>query len=831
MFDLTEYRTKEKSYADLLGYAAMVADGVVLQKDGSLLAGWYYQGEDLASASASELHMLALKVNEALKKLGTGWMVQATTARIPARDYPDSRFPDRTSRQIERERKAQYQSEGTHFETLSALLLSYMPPLLAETKIADSMVHQAQSGEAKETQQQRLIRQFQEAIGVIENDLRINLKLTRMRMTPFKDDKGNDIPAGGSDALLRWLHYSATGKTHAVRLPDTPMYLDTIIGSEDFIGGFTPKVGEKHIRVISITGLPGETAPAMLDAIGHMQFPMRWTTRFIFLDPALAVARIDKIRKKWKQGVRGFKDQFFQTARGAVNLHALGQSQDAEVALSEAKSGQVRFGYYTSTIVLMDEDAAQLEEHAKQISQALGDLMLTSRIETVNAVEAFLGTLPGNGIANVRRTLLHTFNLSHLLPLTAVWAGPATNPCPFYQQPAPPLLYATTTGGTPFRLSLHLRDVGHTLIAGITGAGKSTLLGLITAQHLRYKSRAGLPAQVFAFDKGNSMFGLAHATGGVHYEIAGDASVLKFAPLDSIDSESERLWAQDWLEGLLTLNGVTVNTDVKAQLTTALKRLANSPAGNRSLSEFISGLQNPELRQAIAQYTDEGGSDILDAQVDSLHLAADGERPGITVFEMEDLLGKGQRIVVPTLMYIFHRVEKALDGRPTLIILDEAWVALSHPVFAEKIKAWLKVLRKANAAVIFATQSIADLGKDDAKSIKDVLLESCPTKILLANPEARNPTTAPLYTGIGLTERQIEIISLLTPQRQYYVMTPAGKRVIDLQLGPVALSFVGASGKDDIANMRRMMAAHGDAWPAEWLRSRGLGQAADEWLS
>ncbi|MGC9217498.1 hypothetical protein, partial [Acidithiobacillus sp.] len=706
MFDLREYRTKEKSYADLVGYAAMVADGVLLQKDGSLLAGWYYQGEDMASASADDLNIMAVKVNNALKRLGTGWMVHATTARIASRDYPECKFPDRTSRQIERERRAQYQAEGAHYETISALVLSYMPPLLAETKIADSMVHQAKSGESKETQQQRLIRQFGEAVDIIENDLRINLKMTRMRMTPFKDDKGSAIPSGGSDALLRWLHYNATGKMHPVRLPETPMYLDTLIASEDFVGGFKPKVGDQHIRVISITGLPGETSPAMLDAIGHMQFPMRWTSRFIFLDPALAVARIDKIRKKWKQGIRGFKDQMFRTASGAVNLDALAQSQDAEIALSEAKSGQVRFGYYTSTIVLMDDDAERIEENVKQIRQALGDLMLTSRIETVNAVEAFLGTLPGNGVANVRRTLLHTFNLSHLMPLTSVWSGPATNPCPFYRQPAPPLLYATTTGGTPFRLSLHQRDVGHTLIAGITGAGKSTLLGLIAAQHLRYKSREGLPAQVFAFDKGNSMFGLAHATAGVHYEIAGDASALKFAPLDSIDSESERLWAQDWLEGLLTLNDVKLTTDVKSQLTMALKRLANSPRGNRSLSEFISGLQNPELRQAIAQYTDEGGSDILDAQEDSLHLTS-GERPGITVFEMEDLLGKGPRIVVPTLMYIFHRVEKALDGRPTLLILDEAWVALSHPVFAEKIKAWLKVLRKANAAVIFATQSIA----------------------------------------------------------------------------------------------------------------------------
>lgn len=814
MLNLQEFRGKEKSYADLLGYAAMIDDGVMLQKDGSLLAGWYYRGEDLASASKVELQQMALRVNAVISRLGSGWILQTSTLRLPAVEYPTSTFPDRTTREIERERKTQYQEEGSHYDTAMALTLTYMPPLTVEQRFTESMVQRADTG-TTEKPADRILRQFNEALSNIESNLKSVLTLTRMRLNKNT----------GADELLRYLHYSATGKNHAVRLPETPMYLDCVIASEDFFGGWEPRVGSKHVRVLSITGLPAETQPAMLDALGHMQFPMRWTSRFIFLDPSKAAARIDKMRKKWKQGVRGFKDQMFRTAGGPVNLDALQQSQDAEIALSEAKSGQVRFGYYTSTIVLMDEDIERVDANAKEVLRILGDMMLTARIETVNSVEAFLGSLPGNGMANVRRSIIHSLNLAHLMPLTAVWSGPTLNPCPFYKQPSPPLFYATTTGGTPFRFVLHVGDLGHSLFLGPTGAGKSTLLGLVAAQHLRYESPDGKPAQVIFFDKGNSALPLTAASGGQHFEVGADGSPLKFAPLTDIDSDAELLWAQDWLEVMLILQKVVINPAVRTALTTALRRMRTSPKDKRSLSEFIGNLQDQALRDAISQYTSEGPSDILDAQVDGL--AADADRDGINTFEMEHLLSKGETIVVPTLLYLFHRVEQRLDGRPTLLILDEAWVAIQNPVFAAKIKEWLKVLRKANCAVIFATQSLSDIANS---SLKDVLIESCPTKVFLANPEANTENVRSLYTGFGLTARQIDIVAGMTRQRQYYVIKPDGKRVIDLTLGPVALSFIGASGKEDLIAVKQMMKAYGDMWPAEWLRSRGLEDAAQSWM-
>ncbi|MFA6608948.1 MAG: transporter, partial [Candidatus Paceibacterota bacterium] len=235
---------------------------------------------------------------------------------------------------------------------------------------------------------------------------------------------------------------------------------------------------------------------------------------------------LDKLRKKWRQKTRSMSDQVFNTANGAIDLDALNMMNDAEGAMADAGSGQVRFGHYTAVVVLMSEDATLLKNNVDSVVKAIRDMGFTARIESVNAVEAYLGSLPGHGVPNVRRPILHSLNLANLLPTTALWAGPEQISCPFYGDDNAPLLYGRGAGATPFRLSIHVGDVGHTLILGPTGAGKSTLLNLIMVQHRRYKK-----AKVFAFDKGASSFVSAKAMGGDFYDVGGEGSALAFCPL------------------------------------------------------------------------------------------------------------------------------------------------------------------------------------------------------------------------------------------------------------------------------------------------------------
>jgi len=191
---------------------------------------------------------------------------------------------------------------------------------------------------------------------------------------------------------------------------------------------------------------------------------------------------------------------------------------------------------------------------------------------------------------------------------------------------------------------------------------------------------------------------------------------------------------------------------------------------------------------------------------------------------MEELMhAKGA--VAPVITYLFHRLDERFDGRPTLLILDEAWLFLDDPMFAARIREWLKTLRKKNVSVVFATQSLADIANS---SIAPALVESCPTRIFLPNERAQEPQSKETYQRFGLNTRQIELISRATPKRDYYYQSPLGARVFDLGLGPIALAICGASGPVDQERINKTL---GEAEPADFaetfLHTKGLPWAAE----
>jgi type IV secretion system protein VirB4 len=587
------------------------------------------------------------------------------------------------------------------------------------------------------------------------------------------------------------------------------MYLDAVIGGHELWSGITPRLDDTYIAVLGIDGFPQASVPGMLHILDNLPICHRWSTRFIALDPTDAISRLKTYRRKWQQKVRGFMDQFFRTSSGVVDQDALSMVGETDDAVAEASSAQVAYGYYTATVVLMSPSREVLDDQSREVRRAIQNLGFDCRIETVNCLEAWLGSLPGHALPNLRRPLLHTLNLADLLPLAAIWPGQAHNPCPFYPPRSPALLHAATEGATPFRLHLHVGDVGHTLIFGPTGAGKSTLLGLIAAQFRRYRQ-----ATLFTFDKGNSLLPLTLATGGTHYNLGAADSGLQLCPLAAIDDAADAAWAEAWIGQLLTLQGVQVMAPQRGEIHRAVTLLRQAPPHGRTLTDLVTNLQDLALREALEPYTVSGAmGHLLDGDTDTL------AESSFMTFEIETLMGMGDVYAMPVLLYLFHVIERRLRGQPTLLLLDEAWLMLGHPVFREKIREWLKVLRKANCAVVLATQSLSDAARS---GIIDVLVESCPTKILLPNVTAKEETSRPLYEQIGLGERQLDLIAAATPKRHYYVMSPEGRRLIDTNLGPLALSFVGASGKEDLGAIRRLVAVHGAAWPGYWLQERGF---------
>ena len=811
MVSLRRFRHAGPSFADLLPYAGLIADGIILLKDGALLAGWYFAGPDSESSTNFERNEVSRQINTVLARLGSGWMIQVEAVRLPTTAYPtaaQSFFPDAVTRAIDAERRRHFEAEQGHFESQHALILTYRPPEPRRSAMTRYVFSDEES--RSETYADTVLERFKASIREVEQYLASVLSIRRMVTRNLRD------PQSGRDArydeLFQFVRFCISGESHPVRLPDIPMYLDWLATAE-FDHGLSPVVDGRHLAIVAIDGFPAESWPGILNSLDLMPLSYRWSSRFVFLDEQEARQKLERTRKKWQQKVRPFFDQLFQTQSRSVDQDAMTMVAETEDAIAQASSQLVAYGYYTPVIVMFGSDDTRLLEQAEAVRRLVQAEGFGARIETLNTTEAYLGSLPGNSYANIREPLINTANLADLIPANSVWAGSPTAPCPFYPPGSPPLMQVAS-GSTPFRLNLHVDDVGHTLIFGPTGSGKSTLLALIAAQFRRYEN-----AQVFAFDKGRSLLPLTQAVGGDHYEIgAGEgASGLAFCPLAELETDQERAWAVQWIETLVAMQGVTVTPELRNAIARQIGLMASAPG--RSLSDFVSGVQQRQLKQALLHYTIDGPmGQLLDAEQDGLELGS------FQTFEMEDLMNLGERNLVPVLLYLFRRIERRLTGSPSLIILDEAWLMLGHPTFRDKIREWLKVLRKANCAVVLATQSISDA---ERSGIVDVLKESCLTKICLPNGAAREPGTREFYERIGFNERQIEIVATATPKREYYVASPAGRRLFDMALGPVALAFVGAAGKHNLKRIQELRQTFSDQWPAAWLAERGIenGQA------
>lgn len=809
---LKKHQSTEAGLADLLNYAAVVDDGVIVGKNGSFMAAWLYKGSDNASATDVEREMNSFRINQALANMGSGWMVHVDAVRRPAPNYShpnQSNFPDPVSAAIDEERRRTFEGLGNLYEGFFIITVTWFPPMLAERKFVELMFHDDSDKPNNKARTHHLIDFFKKEVKNIESRMSSAVSMERLRGQKIMNEDGSTVT---HDEFLQWLQFCVTGINHAVMLPTNPIYIDNLIGGKELYTGVTPKLGRKFIQVVAIEGFPLESSPGILTRLAELPVEYRWSNRFIFMDHHEAVSHLEKFRKKWKQKIRGFFDQVFNTNGGTVDEDAVSMVADAASAIAETNSGMVAQGFYTSVVVLMDESRSVVETAALQLEKAINGMAFTARVETINTMDAFMGSLPGHGVENVRRPLINTMNLADLIPTSTIWTGENFAPNPLMPPNSPPLMHGLTSGNSPFRVNIDVRDLGHTIMFGPTRAGKSTHLAILAMSWRRYSN-----ARLFTFDKGMSMYPSCKAAGGAHYVVAGAGEKLAFAPLSNLVTRSRRAWAMGWIDDLLALNGLKTTPEQRnliAETIIEMGTVEEKEGRPGTLSEFTAKVQDIDIRAALKDYTIDGlMGHLLDAEEDQLSIS------DFITFEIEHLMDLGDRYALPVLLYLFMRIQEALDGRPTLIILDEAWLMLGHEVFREKIREWLKTLAKKNCRVLMATQNLSDASQS---GILDVIVESTATKIYLPNMYARDEAATALYLRMGLNLRQIEIIATAQQKRDYYLVSEKGRRLYSLALGPLALSFVGATGPDDIAIIKKLEEQHGDSWVHVWLRDRGL---------
>lgn len=789
---------------DYLMWHTMLADSIIVNRDGSFQVSIRYRGPDLDSATEEELNALSHQLNNIFKRLYNGWAIQTEDQRKESSDYFASKeFPDPISQLIENERE-KYFSKGIHFESECFMTFVYLPPEDNTDKVKEFFIND-------QAKQSNL---FEKHLNYFCEEVE---RCVRMLGDVFKD-----VEVLTEEETLTYLHSTISPKWHKVNLPTSvePVFLSEMLTDSHLLGGTKPILGNHHIRVISIKSYPNDTWPCIFDELNRLNFRYRWVTRYLFMDRQEAIKEVEKYQSGWNSKRESIGNKLMQiifktpSDPSKDDPTAISKEDDAKAALYEINNDIAMYGRYTTSIVILDENEDTINENAKTVENILNNLGFESTIEDWNAVEAWFGTIPGMCRANVRRPLMSTINLSHMLPISSVWAGPKKND---YLK-GPVLLYTETYGNTPFRLSFHEGDLGHGLVIGRPGMGKSVLLGLAAAQGRKYKK-----AKTIFFDKGCSSKILTMGVGGQFYELAAEDGDVSFQPFRDIDKEKEKTWVFEWLQNVLHSVKFTITSKRQDYLWEALNLLAKAPVKDRTFSGLYWHLvpNDPDLAEAIKPYTHMGAfGRLFDGDEDRLHFGR------WQTFEMETLLSM-KSIVAPTLSYIFHQIEKELTGEyPTFIYIDEGWKFFEDEVFSEQIKKWLKELRKAKASVIFATQSLDDIVNC---KIAPAIMENCPTKIFLPNPNAVEEKSAKIYESFGLNRQEIQMIANATPKLHYYFKSSIGSRMCKLALGPVALAYCAATSKEEQAIALDMYQQYGaKEFNSKWLTYKNLLKEAEE---
>ena len=211
MMNLAEYRNRNSRLADFLPWAALVGPGIVLNKDGSFQRTARFRGPDLDSAVPAELVAVAGRLNNAFRRLGSGWAIFVEAQRHPAAIYPVSTFPDAASALVDAERKADFEEAGAHFESSYFLTFTYLPPA-EDAARAETWLYEGR-----------------EKAGIDPNELCNAFADRTDRLLRLIEAFMPECRWLDDSEMLTYLHGCVSTHRHRVRVPETPIYLLSLI--------------------------------------------------------------------------------------------------------------------------------------------------------------------------------------------------------------------------------------------------------------------------------------------------------------------------------------------------------------------------------------------------------------------------------------------------------------------------------------------------------------------------------------------------------------------------------------------------------------------------
>lgn len=565
------------------------------------------------------------------------------------------------------------------------------------------------------------------------------------------------------------LNYDLPARARATRVHDT--HLDYFVADSSVECHRDHLViGSRRVKVLSMKEPPSQTFAHVLGDL--------------FAVPGEFIACLEWQRipnDRMRRDLHMRRRHFFNKRVALVNYVApetkpeemlVDDSADATVhqlgeAATELEVNGHFFGQCSLTLLLQGRDLAAVQHRTAEAMKTLAVHDGSFFDESYNLLNAWLGVVPGNGAHNLRRLALLETNLADLSFLFALNEGERVSSHLRRE--------ALTTFETPHRttyaFNLHVDDVGHTLVLGATGSGKSFTVNLLVTHAQKYD-----PLTII-LDLGHSYRKLGTLLQGRYLEIGLGRQDVTINP-SALSPTAEHLhflhaFVRVLLEGS---DSYRVSDLEDRELYEAIENLYVLDRDQRRL--FTLGNLLPRaLAARLHKWVDQGRyAALFDNLEDTLTI----ER--LQVFDFEAMRAY-PAVLEPLLFYVLHRVSERIhdpaeSSRLKLCVMDEAWRFIQHPVLRAYVEEGLKTWRKRNAAMLLSTQTINDFASAD---LLRTVVESCPTKLLLANPSFDPQQYADLFQ---MNEAELKLLGGLLPRQQILLKRPDLTKVLTLTVDP-----------------------------------------------
>ena len=771
------WSAKEARAGDRLPYARLIDANTIMLRDGSVMTALQVPGLLFETEDSEALNAHAATREVMLRStLDARFVMYHHVIRRRVSVDLDAEFPDPISRHIDGRWKERLGSGKLFVNDQFVTLIRR--PARGKAGLAERLSKKPRRHKERLEPDAKDIRSLRAAAqGLIAS-------LQAYGATPLGEYIG---PQGSVNSeMLELLSALYNGEMRPVRKPSDDVDIGQMLpyrrasfglDAMEVRGSGSPEFS----AILGLKDYPEATSPGLLDGLLRLPYEM-------VVSESYAPAERQTARERMDLAIRRLK---------SADEDAAAERSDMMAARDALGNGAVGFGDHHLTVLVRERNLARLDDATAACAAALADTGAIAVREDTNLEPAFWAQFPGNEGYLVRRALISSANMASLGSFHGFALGQAQGN---HWGDAVTLL--ETTSATPFFFNFHHGDLGNFSVIGPSGSGKTVVMNFLAAQAQKFSPRTIL----FDKDRGAELF--IRGIGGRYDSIrAGEPT--GFNPLSLPDTPGNKAFLRDWLSVLLKAEGPEEDATIAQAVDAAYSNDA-SLRRLRHFRELMSGSKRPQpgdLADRLAAWIGEGENAwLFDNPEDKLDLSA-----RVLGFDMTALL-ENPKLRTPVMMYLFHRIEERLDGKPTMILIDEGWKALDDEVFAARIRDWLKTLRKRNALVGFATQSARDALES---RISTALVEQTATMIFMPNSRAR---AEDYCDGFGLTSHELALIRTLPAHsRCFLVRQPDASVVVRLDLSGAPEVLTLLSGRESsVRRLDLLRAAMGDA-PADWF--------------